>query len=349
MLGSTTTDRFGYYRVGFVNGGDPGVYIAVISRTDPEDELRNVAVFNHPKFGRLYEVRSNSVDDAAHQAACHANPSQICPPQRIDMDIPMVDDSGVPRAGAFNIFDVAVQGYDRIRRMTGKVLGGLSLHWQTGADTTATLYCTEEMFLQQLCEPADSIQIQGKDEDRDEYDDCVILRQLYKFAEKKISASDNPGGLHDGTRGLPPAAWSEGMATFFACHARGDSVFVDTNWGGVYRVRDLETEDSPFSRGTSNGSQGGYYSEYLVSAVLWDLVDGAGEDPVMGRPNAVYDSVFNWMPSEACDGSRGHEGLDLVDFLDGWFCRGYEARAELRSLLNDRRFPYDFGGPARCP
>lgn len=344
VLGQSTTDRFGYYRVRFNNDGPQGFYLVLKTKTDATDGLRNVTVFNHPKFGKVYEF----VSPVAYE--------RVGDPVRIDLDVPIRDETGrETAAGALNILDVGIEGYDRIRRMTGKNLGPLGLYWQTGADTTETLYCSPDLFARAVCNPADSLQIQGKDTDRDEYDDCVILRQIYKFAESKISATDNPGGDHDGTRDDPRRAWSEGFATFFAAHARRDQVFVDRNYGGVYRVQFLEDEGSPFSYETSNGGLQGYVSELLVSAVLWDLADGTGDDPVMANPNGVYDAAFNYLgdtTGRAYVGGHGFPGRDFVDFLDGWFARGHGQREAVEQLLEARGFPYDYVHPENasvCP
>ena len=336
VLGTSTTDRFGYYRVRFRNDGAPGFYVVLKTKTSTEDGLRDVTVYNHPKFGKIYEFVSQLAFE------------QIGVPVRIDLDVPVLGPNNEAQAGALNIFDVALAGYDRIRRMTGKELGPLGLYWQTGADTTATLYCTQELYNQTLCGPLDSLQIQGKDRDRDEYDDCVILRQLYKFAESKISATDNPADGHDFTRDDPRQSWSEGFATFFAAHTRRDPVFVDTNFGGVYRVQWLDDEASTWSYGTSSGAQQGYLSELVVSSVLWDLADGIADDEVTANPNGVYDAAFNYLGGPAYVGNRGFPGRDFVDFLDGWFCRGHGQIEAVRSVLEERDFPYDFAGPEMC-
>jgi hypothetical protein len=44
-------------------------------------------------------------------------------------------------------------------------------------------------------------------------------------------------------------------------------------------------------------------------------------------------------------------GVDLVDWLDGWFVLdGLSTCAPLRSIVGLRMFPYDFAGPGgACP
>jgi hypothetical protein len=49
---------------------------------------------------------------------------------------------------------------------------------------------------------------------------------------------------------------------------------------------------------------------------------------------------------------RGASGIDLVDWLDGWFLQvGLDGCFEMKQLvLNWYKFPYDFAGPAgACP
>lgn len=115
---------------------------------------------------------------------------------------------------------------------------------------------------------------------------------------------------------------------------------------GVYIVDDLEAMPTPFAFSKS----GELLSHYLVAAVLWDLADSANEewDPIDRMRSAVYDSIFSYLPSSHYV-DRGAPGVDLTDFLDGWFCRGWDARDEIEALvINHFDFPYDFEGPTNC-
>jgi len=333
LLAGGSTDRFGNYEIQFSNKGDPGVYIEVRCQTDFEEKLRLITVMNHPKFNKVYAVASPSTDETESDAPV------------IDFDIPeMVS------GGAFNILDMAVDGYDLIRLMTGKDLGELRIYWATGADTTDTLYCSEYFYSQGVCSEMGALSVQGKDSDRDEYDDMVILKEFFKFALEQVSRDDNPGGYHDGTRDDALRAWSEGVSSFFASDVLHLRHFVNSRPQGVYIVEDLEVMDTPFAFGTETGTMFGPLSEHLVSALLWDLVDGGMEEAFDAVENriAVYDSIFNYLPSSKFV-DRGPDGVDLVDFLDGWVCRGWEEQEGLESLVVQHRdFPYDFSGPASC-
>jgi len=334
LLSAGTTDRFGNYELQFSNPKEPGVYIVVKTVADLEEGLRLLTVMNHPKFNVIYQVTSPSVDETEADVPV------------IDFDIPEV-----AGAGAFNIFDVLADGYDGIRLMTGKELGQLNVYWATGADTTDTLFCSQHLYEQGVCSQMGALSVQGKDTDRDEYDDMVILKEFFKFALDRVSLDNNPGGAHDGTRGDPRRAWSEGVSTFFAGDVLGRPYFVNSRPAGVYLVDDLEAMTTPFAFSTTTATIFGPVSEYLVAAVLWDLADTESTeefDEVFEARTGVYDAIINYLPSFYFV-DRGVEGVDLVDFLDGWFCRGWKRLDEVSKLVVEHRdFPYDFDGPVDC-
>ena len=335
LLATGWTDRFGNYEIQFSNKQEPGIYLVVRSETNIDEGLRKLTVMNHPKFKVVYSVSSASIDETLEEFPV------------LDFDIPEV-----VGAGAFNIMDVLIAGYDLIRLMTGKDLGWLHSYWATGADTTDTLYCSQYFYDLGICTEKSALSVQGKDIDRDEYDDMVILKEFFKFALEQVALDDNPGGGSDGTRDDPRRAWSEGVSAFFACDVLDYPHFVNSGPWGVYHVHDLEGMDSPFSFSTANGAQSGPVSEYLVSASLWDFRDAASDDEpfdtVHNMPLGIYDAVFNYLPTfHYVD--RGFAGVDFVDFLDGWFCRGWGDEESVTSvILGHRDFPYDFGGPELC-
>jgi hypothetical protein len=334
LLATGWTDRWGRYEIQFSNKEEPGVYIVVKSMTNLDEGLRSIAVMNHPKFQLVYSVPSLSVDET-----------------ETDFPILNFDIPEVVGAGAFNILDVLVDGYDLIRLMTGKDLGVLNSYWATGADTTDTLYCSQYFYEQGICSEKGALAVQGKDTDRDEYDDMVVQKEFFKFALEQVSLDDNPGGKHDGTRDDPRRSWSEGISTFFACDVSDYKYFVNSRPFGVYLVQEMELLDSPFGFGTSNGAMSGELSEFLVGAVLWDLRDDEAEDEsfdlIEGQRLGIYDSVFNYFPTFHF-ADRGAVGVDFVDFLDGWFCRDWGEEETVTPLLEQRQFPYDFEGPGLC-
>lgn len=334
VISTASTNQFGEYALQFTNDGPPGLVVVVKAKTDVAEGLRDIEILDHPKFKKLYEVSSSPVV---------LEPGQD---QRIvDIDIPVE-----LKAGAFNIFDVLQEGYDLARRMTGRELGHLIGFWATGTDTTDTLFCSQFLYDGGVCTDFASVSVQGKESDRDEYDDQVILKELLKYATLRLSRDDHPGGKPNGTRENPNLAWSEGVSTFFANDIAGSRYFVNSRPFGVYLVDDVETQPSPFAYGTANSTMSGDLSYDLIATALWDLADGQDVeafDNVQGQRSAVYDVLFNYLPSEAYV-DRGFAGVDFVDFLDGWFCRGWGQRDAVEAILDHLDFPYDFAGPLGC-
>ena len=341
LVGQTTTDRNGHYEVNYAADEQAQLYVELISRTNPEDGLRDIIVADNPKFGNEYRIRSEVFASPAEDAAVTFS----------QMDFEVVDDL---KAGAFNIFDVLLTGQDRITLMTGRSLGEVRGFWMTGFDSTDTLYCSQTAYDAEVCNELGALSVRGNNVDRDEWDDMIILRELFKLAAERVSRDDSPAGKTDGTRGDPRQAWTEGLSTFFACDAMDTQYFVNTTPRDgymLYDIRDLELLDTPWAFRTSNGGMDGDVSDRLVAAFLWDLADSNTSevwDGVHGARSGIYDVIFTYfnMPSWT---DRGVFGLDLVEFLDGWFCRGWKKTTLVQDLIvNHREFNYDFDGPLAC-
>lgn len=336
VIGSGRTDAAGDFRVSFPH--DPGVevYVALVSRTDPNDGVRHIEVLEHPYRRDTYEVASEPFVPSPA-------PEDLRVPTRVDLDVRAPDGSG-----AFNIFDQIVTGYDLVRRMTGRDLTTLRVFWTAAEDGAETAYCTTPLYDADLCIEPRSVTVQGFEDDPDEFDDQVILRAFFGFALERASKNDSPGGPADGRRVDPRVAWAEGAATFFAADVLGRSTYADSRPHGVTLLADLETPWSPFARGVD----GDLVSPHLVSAILHDLADGVdgaeAHDPVDRRRQGIYDVIFNRLRAFATP-DRGPEGVDLTDFIDGFICRGYGAEATVAPLLTERAYAHDFAGPATCP
>jgi len=329
VLGTGVTDAKGDYLIPFSTSA-AGYLVAVKTRTNEADGLRDIKLYDHPKFKRIYEVTSAPV---------------ILIGNDDDVIIQDVDITVNRAAGAFNIFDILRQSYDQVRLATGRDLGELRAFWATGTDTTDTIYCSTYLYNNGVCTEVGSVSVQGKDTDRDEYDDMVIAREFFKFALNQLAKDSHPGEEADGRRDDPRRSWTEGVATYFAADLLGSRYYVDSRPHAVYIVDDLEDMQSPFSVKTADN----LVSRYLVMSVLWDLSDSDNEDQdeVDRMRNAIYDVLFTHF-HEANLGDRGPEGVDLTDFLDGWLCEGWGMSDALVRLLDYYEYNYDFAGPSGC-
>lgn len=165
----------------------------------------------------------------------------------------------------------------------------------------------------------DHIELSGRLTDPDEWDDAIILHELAHHVAARYGRDDSPGGAHDGSPVAPALAWSEGFATATAAWLSGPMVF-DSRATGV-RQLDLELMDDPRAFGTVNGQPDGAISEYLVAALLWDLLDApdADDDAEQVAPTAFFEAALNGLALRSID--VGAPGADLLDHAEELACR----------------------------
>jgi len=236
--------------------------------------------------------------------------------------------------GAWNALDNAITAMDWLRTRGIGPIAPVYIYWQQGF-ATGSYYQSGD----------NSLQLDGDDG----FDDVVTLHELGHYVQDEYSVSSNPGGSHDGSPADPRLAWGEGGATWFALAVRGVPYYIDWSAGGGWAV---ELEDRVHAA-NPNGSMTQAISEWMVAELLWDLGDppGGDDDPMMGTFPQVFGVLAGYMVSPQMVG-RGVSGIDLVEFLDGWFMQqGMTDCAAMRSLVQGRyQFPYDFAGPAGlCP
>lgn len=239
---------------------------------------------------------------------------------------------------AFNILDQAVDAMDVIRNVLGNPTPTmLTARWARGSNN-GTYYSGRTIYML------------GASSDDDGYDDTVILHEIGHFVEDTEGRSDSPGGAHDGSPTDPTLAWSEGFATYFNMAVRNAPFYMDSNSGGGWGYN----ADTSLTRAQMAGSIGQDVSEDMVSEILWDMADsGATDDDQQGTATHfdVLRVQVDYLVSASLR-SVGVSGVDLVDFLDGWFvAEGLSSCAGVRGVVTTTRtFPYDYAGPAgACP
>jgi len=245
-------------------------------------------------------------------------------------------------AGAFNIFDQLVKGADFALQNFGRVVPPHVAQWESGSNTSCNTSCFSPR--------TNTILVHGTLQDSDEFDDPVLLHEYGHFLENAFSRSSSPGGAHDGSPADPRLAWGEGYGTYAGATISGSSLYIDTFASGA-SVIDISNTGSPYALATQGALTGmnQLVSEFLTAEVLWQITSGAPGGAAGKGTAPVFDVLGGYFPAAAF-ADRGVSGVDLVDFLDGWFCRGHADQAFIQGIVNvGHRFPYDYASLPSCP
>lgn len=332
VVGTSVTDASGRYDARYVDYGDGPLTVRVLS--DRKGELVPARVRRASSCPAIYAIGA-PLRPIAPPIARDAPAPAVLPSAFVEL---FAASSGA--GGAFNILSVAGAVSDFLHPMgVPSVTRPLDFFWERGR----TYDCGS-------CHESGRVLVGGGAADPDEYDDMVILHEIGHFYEETWGRTDSPGGRHNGARVVPTLAWSEGFATFFAAAVARDPLYVDLRDSEAF-VQNIEHVSRREAIGTEGARLDGALSEYLVAAVLWDLLDAA--DASEGFDLAAYAAADLLRPTRdyfraASFTDRAFPGVDLVDYLDGWLCLGAGSRERLAPLLESRAFPYDFAGPSTC-
>ncbi|MCA9571301.1 MAG: hypothetical protein KC656_25855, partial [Myxococcales bacterium] len=110
----------------------------------------------------------------------------------------------------------------------------------------------------------------AEDIDTDEYDTHVVFHEWTHSFQSRESRSDSLGGAHPAGSILDPrVAHGEGTATAVAALVYDDRPYIDT--------RDPDQQGGFFKDVEGGSASGGWWNEYAVQAVIYDLYDTADE------------------------------------------------------------------------
>jgi hypothetical protein len=218
-------------------------------------------------------------------------------------------------AGALNIWAVALESHEWVLANIGGGLPGLDLLWEPGTEvSTAYRHFTRRVF------------VNGSTTDPDEWDDGRIAHEFGHAAMKRYGYDDSPGGEHFPYNfAVPPLAWSEGFAHWFACTSQHTSYYTNVGPSALRWRTSFEALPAEVPRGTAGNVLGGDISEMIVGGTLLDLSDGKDEtyDTVEQRDGTIWSIMRNDLGEDSpILTDRGAAGRDLVDFLDAWVRTG---------------------------
>ena len=310
---------------------DAGVYVIRIAPTTAMVHVTAIAQSKTLRRPITVALPNNTVHG-------FASPSFI---GNVDIQTDLTVSQASGAAQAFNIFDQAVHTMDTIVADLGNATPTpLRAVWSRG-NTNGTFYTGNTIFML------------GETSDDDGYDDTVILHETGHFVEDTEGRSDSPGGAHDGNLADPRLAWSEGFATYWACAVQRQPIYSDSNSGGGF----FDNIDTDVSRASASGGMAQQVTESMVSQILWDLGDttsknGADDDQLSNGDYARVSKIQASYLARASLRNVGTQGVDVVDFLDGWFIKqGLASCSAVRDIVTGKRlFPYDYAGPGgACP
>jgi len=229
------------------------------------------------------------------------------------------------------------------------VLWTPGLSWNCGA-------CFGAGFTQTMGDSSfdHAIFISGQDGDSSAWGWAVILHEFGHYVAKLYSRDDSPGGSHTiGVPVVPPFAWSEGWASFYAVSTMsrwfGEPVplYWDIQQGSSFWVNySAMTTSSAMVAPAPEAGMEQDLDENWVAAALWDLWDGKDiaetEEPDDGTALGTEVIVGAIAANRFLYGDRGAAGADLIDFIDTIIC-GLPSvgQAIAETVVGHLGFPYD--------
>lgn len=233
--------------------------------------------------------------------------------------------------GALNIVDTANQAFRFYAPFVDGPAPTLTYRWQPGvAHPCGSCYANN------------TVRLAGALEDTDEYDDVIILHELWHWYMAHYSADDSSGGSHRDRLVSPTLAFGEGVAYAFAGLIRGAPDIVDTFIDATRHI-DMEAmtqggKDLDVLYGTTDGTPNGNHREELVEGILWDSIDPPSDDEPFDQVSIGLEGGFELLRRL---GIRrfidvGARGIDVADWLNMLQCDDHDAAA----LATERRYPF---------
>lgn len=235
--------------------------------------------------------------------------------------------------GALNIIDVANAAVTFFAPYVDGPGPTLTYRWQPGVAHGCG-----------SCYADNTVRLAGAIEDTDEYDDVIILHELWHWFMAHFSADSSPGGAHRDRVVSPALAFGEGVAYAFAGLVRGAPDVVDTFIDATRHI-DMEAmtingEALDVLRGTSDGTPNGGHREELVEGLIWDSIDAADAaepfDTVELGVAGSFELLRRLGAGDFAD--IGARGIDVADWLGMTACAS-EVAATI-ALADERAYPF---------
>ena len=270
---STTTDASGAYTIS--NASVPTSTFTIVAlaqmvkTTSPTYDFQVVNSVASGTVGTVYAVSSSSTSVGSCTTSCTVNVTAL--------------DSN-RGSGPFSILDVVYIAIQKILTADSTtVFPALNIKW-TSTSTTGSFFTTSSV----TCGTGVSncvVLLGNRSGDSDEFDRHIVAHEFTHYLESALSRSDSIGGSHSSNDTLEPRiAYGEGLGNAMGAIFLDDSLYTDTTASGGFNIN-MET-------GTHTNV--GYYSEYSVQSVLWDLYDNVSDTKNGQTDNLNYSFAKIW-------------------------------------------------------
>lgn len=196
--------------------------------------------------------------------------------------------TGTRAAAPFAILDTVYQAKELILTAAASTtFPDLNLYWST-TNRTATPVCPDTGNISTSFYSGDTAledcgaevllpggiyilgDFAGGNGDTDEFDQHVIAHEFGHYIEDKFARSDSIGGEHGpGDRLDLRVAFGEGWGNAYSAMVLGDPLYRDSDMGVA--------RDGGFSLEADNSVAEGWFSEFSVGEILWDLFDNVAD------------------------------------------------------------------------
>jgi hypothetical protein len=306
--------------------------------------------------------------------------------KELDLTLRVADD--VETAAAFAILNSMLEGFWWAEDMTGRDLPALDVVYERDESSGGSRYSGDTAYIQSS--PDDPMTAKSE-EDRDDFDVYIHLHEFMHHAVSELTLAGGGGHNCVPPRTAFNEGIAQVLAQFVhgaVIQGTGGPVWHDCTADPPNSSCRPESMDWNTRQNMTQAdwfdacSDPSLYSDGWVWRTVWDLMDGtsgevpepitnidvAGDDVVFvefgqfdgfeANPKGVCGVLVEYLGDDPENGAldedaRGAEGVDLVDFLDGWLCLGKgSATPEFQTFLDDvMNFPggYDSGGaPGSC-
>jgi hypothetical protein len=249
ILSSTDTDQAGRF--------------AVIAPAQSKSRVRVLSRLRDSKV----RVLDNNNGNGLYTAASDLNPQ--------DGFVLILASDATRVSGAFNILEMLDEGREMVRYADPHLIPPDVTAFWSPLNSPAPGGAKEATGSTYFDIQTGSISLIGdRAVDSDEFDDSVILHEYGHLVAAAFSRDSSPGGIHILGDALDPRiAWSEGWANFFSSAVRNNPIYRDSYGpNGTATVRFDLRDDIP------QGDQPGYWSEFSVHSMLWDLFGSKSDD-----------------------------------------------------------------------